>query len=85
MSILLSICDALTPRMLRLVANITLYFSFWERSPFTQTPLVYEPRKNSSAINRPSTPSQYGNCPSVLRTVGSEVMPAPTVTKRLNV
>ena len=85
MFILLSICDALTPRMLRLVANITLYFRFWKRSPFAQTPFVYEPRKNSSAINRPSTPSQYGNCPSVLRTVGSEVMPAPTEKNRLNV
>ena len=52
MSILLSICDALTPRMLRLVANITLYFRFAGRSPFAQTPLVYEPRKNSSAISR---------------------------------
>jgi hypothetical protein len=29
-------------------------------SPFSQAPLVYEPRKNSSAISRSSTPSQYG-------------------------
>ena len=62
-----------------LVANITLYFSLAGRSPFSQTPLVYDPRKNSSAISRPSTPSQYGNWPSVLRTVGSEVIPPPTV------
>ena len=56
--ILLSSCAALTPRMLRLVANIALYFNFSKRSPFSQTPFVYEPRKNSSAIRRSSTPSQ---------------------------
>ena len=82
---MLSICEALTPSMLRLVANIALYFNFVWISPLSQTPVVYEPRKNSSAISRSSTPSQYGNCPSVLRTVGSEVMPAPTVTNRLKV
>src|SRR5580765_2043424 len=80
---LLSSCDALTTRMLRLVANIALYFSFRPRSPFTHTPLVYEPRKYSSAIGRASTVIQYGNCPSVLRVEGSDAMPPPTTKERL--
>ncbi len=83
MSILLSICEALTPSVLRLLAIITWYLTLVWRSPLSQTPEVYEPRKNSSAISRSSTPSQYGNWPSVLRTVGSDVMPTPTLTKRL--
>ena len=78
MSILLSICAALTPSVLRLLANITWYLNLVWRSPLSQTPEVYEPRKNSSAISRSSTPSQYGNWPSVLRTVGSDVIPTPT-------
>src|SRR6185436_5394617 len=81
----LSSCAALTPSVLRLLANITLYLRFVWSSPLTHTPEVYEPRKNSSAIRRSSTPSQYGNCPSVLRTVGREVMPTPTVTNLLKV
>jgi hypothetical protein len=79
----LSSCAALTPSVLRLLANITMYLSVVFNSPFNQTPDVYEPRKNSSAISRSSTPSQYGNWPSVLRTEGSDVIPAPTVTNRL--
>ena len=47
----------------------------------SQMPVVYDGRKNSSAINRSSTPFQYGNCPSVLRTPGSDVMPSPIVAK----
>src|SRR5262245_19031612 len=83
-SSLLSSCAALTPSVLRLLANIAMYLNLVLTSPFSHTPEVYEPRKNSSAIRRSSTPSQYGNCPSVLRTLGSEVMPAPTVTYLLN-
>src|SRR5262245_41124572 len=82
---LLSSCDALTPSVLRLFANITLYLTFAAISPLSQAPVVYEPRKNSSAIRRSSTPSQYGNWPSVLRTDGSEVMPNPAVANRFHV
>src|SRR6478609_5079737 len=81
----LSSCAALTPRVLRLLANMAMYFSLVWSSPLSHTPEVYEPLKNSSAINRSSTPSQYGNCPSVLRTDGSEVMPTPTLANRLKV
>src|SRR6476620_798079 len=80
----LSSCAALTPRVLRLLANIAMYFNLVWSSPLSHTPEVYEPRKNSSAIKRSSTPRQYGNCPSVLRTDGSDVMPTPTLTYRLN-
>src|SRR5262245_54362217 len=80
---LLSSCDALTPSVLKLLANIAMYLYLVRISPLSQTPVVYEPRKNSSAIRRSSTPSQSGNCPSVLRTDGSDVMPAPTFTYRL--
>src|SRR5262245_59520007 len=79
----LSICVALTPSVLRLFPSITMYLSFVVSSPFSQAPLVYEPRKNSSEVRRSSTPSQYGNCPSVLRVLGRLVIPAPKVTKRL--
>ena len=57
-----------------------MYLNFVANSPFSQTPVVYEPRKNSSAISRLSTVSQYGNWPSVLRTDGRLVMPPPSVT-----
>ena len=62
---------------------MTMYFSCVTISPLAQKPVVYEPRKNSSAIRRSSTPSQYGNWPSVLRTLGRLVIPPPSVTKRL--
>ena len=61
MSILLSSCAALTPSVLRLLANIAWYLTLVWSSPLSQTPEVYDPRKNSSAIRRSSTPSQYGN------------------------
>src|SRR5262249_8580913 len=77
-SILLLSCPALTPSVLRLLAIMAMYLTFACTSPFTHTPCVYEPRKNSSAMSRSSTPSQYGNCPAVLRVEGREVMPAPT-------
>ena len=67
-SSLLSICAALTPSVLRLLPTITWYLTLVWNSPLSQTPEVYDPRKNSSAISRSSTPSQYGNWPSVLRT-----------------
>ncbi len=82
---LLSSCVALTPSTLKLSASIAMYLNFFGRSPLSHTPSVYEPLKNSSAIKRLSTLSQYGNCPSVLRTAGREVMPAPKVTNWLNV
>jgi hypothetical protein len=82
-STVLSICAALTPSVLRLLASMAMYFTLVASSPLTHTPVVYEPRKNSSAIRRASTLSQYGNWPSVLRTLGRLVMPAPNVAYRL--
>ncbi len=54
----LSSCDALTPSVLRLLASMAMYLSLVEISPLSQKPVVYEPRKNSSAISRSSMPSQ---------------------------
>ena len=68
---LLSICAALTPSVLRLLATIAMYLNFVLISPFSHTPVVYQPRKNSSAISRSSTPAGSGNCPSVLRTAAA--------------
>ncbi len=79
-SSVLSICDALTPSVLRLFASIAMYLNFVLNSPLSHIPVVYNPRKNSSAMSRSSTPSQYGNWPSVLRTLGRLVMPPPSVT-----
>ena len=41
-------------------------------------PLVYEGRKNSSAIRRLSTPIHCGKLPIVVRVPGSEVIPPPS-------
>jgi len=71
--------DALTPSVLRLFARIAMYLTLVLTSPLSQTPVVYEPRKNSSEVSRSSTPIQYGNWPSVLRVLGRLVMPAPSV------
>src|SRR5689334_9477040 len=81
----LSSRDALTPSVLILFPSIAWYLSVLVMLPFTQMPEVYEGRKNSSAIWRLSTPSQNGKLPSVVRTPGSEVMPAARVTYLLNV
>ena len=54
----LSSWEALTPRVLRLLASMATYLTLVESSPLSQNPVVYEPRKNSSAISRSSMPSQ---------------------------
>jgi hypothetical protein len=54
----LSSWDALTPSVLRLLASMAMYLTLVEISPLSQKPDVYEPRKNSSDVNRLSLVSQ---------------------------